>query len=37
VVTEHLLAEVFGLRAHIVPEPLTGRPHVIPLARVSTR
>ncbi|MCJ8503765.1 ABC transporter ATP-binding protein [Kocuria flava] len=34
VVTEDLLAEVFGLRAHIVAEPTTGRPHVIPLARI---
>ncbi|MEX5296577.1 ABC transporter ATP-binding protein [Kocuria sp. CPCC 205268] len=36
VVTADLLAEVFGLRAHIVPEPVSGRPHVIPLGRVVT-
>ncbi|MFI7493619.1 ABC transporter ATP-binding protein [Kocuria sp. M4R2S49] len=35
VVTAELLAEVFGLRALIVPEPVDGRPHVIPLARVA--
>jgi iron complex transport system ATP-binding protein len=35
VVTEHLLEKAFGLRARIVPEPVTGRPHVIPLARAA--
>ena len=35
VVTEDLLAEVFGLRAQIVAEPVTGRPHVIPLGRTA--
>lgn len=35
VVTEEMLAQVFGLRARIVPEPVTGRPHVIPLARTT--
>lgn len=36
VVTEELLQRVFGLRARIVPEPATGRPHVIPLSRAAT-
>ena len=31
VVTEDLLADVFGLRAAIVREPVQGRPHVMPL------
>jgi iron complex transport system ATP-binding protein len=31
VVTPALLKEVFGLDAHVVPEPTDGRPHVIPL------
>ncbi|KUG57006.1 MULTISPECIES: ABC transporter ATP-binding protein [Kocuria] len=35
VVTAELLAEVFGLRAQVVPEPVSGRPHVIPLARIA--
>lgn len=35
IVTAELLAEVFGLQAQIVPEPVTGRPHVIPLARTA--
>lgn len=35
VVTEEMLSQVFGLRARIVPEPVTGRPHVIPLARTT--
>ncbi|MDI3331594.1 MAG: ABC transporter ATP-binding protein [Micrococcus sp.] len=32
VVTADLLAAVFGLAAHVVPEPVAGRPHVIPLS-----
>ncbi|MFI7484292.1 ABC transporter ATP-binding protein [Kocuria sp. M1R5S2] len=35
VVTEELLERVFGLRARIVPEPTSGRPHVIPLSRTA--
>lgn len=35
VVTEARLAEVFGLTARIIPEPLTGRPHVIPLTATT--
>lgn len=31
VVTPGLLKEVFGLDAHVVPEPTDSRPHVIPL------
>ncbi|MGW9415934.1 ABC transporter ATP-binding protein [Arthrobacter cupressi] len=31
VVTAELLWSIFGLRAHVVPEPSEGRPHVIPL------
>lgn len=32
VLTPELLADVFGLRAHILPDPDTGRPHIIPYA-----
>jgi iron complex transport system ATP-binding protein len=32
VVTPELLRDVFGLRAHFLPDPDTGRPHVIPYA-----
>ncbi|WP_371030885.1 ABC transporter ATP-binding protein [Pseudoclavibacter sp. JSM 162008] len=32
VVTEELVAEVFGVRARIVPDPETGTPLVVPLA-----
>ncbi|GAA2660197.1 MULTISPECIES: ABC transporter ATP-binding protein [Actinosynnema] len=28
VLTEELLAEVFGVRAHVLPHPVTGRPHL---------
>ncbi|UVJ41511.1 ABC transporter ATP-binding protein [Arthrobacter sp. CJ23] len=31
VVTAPLLEEVFGLRATVIEEPLTGRPHVLPI------
>ncbi|MGX5697832.1 ABC transporter ATP-binding protein [Agromyces soli] len=31
VVTEQMLAEVFGLRASVIAEPVLGRPHVLPL------
>jgi iron complex transport system ATP-binding protein len=36
VVTPGLLKEVFGLDAHVVPEPTDGRPHVIPLGTPAT-
>ncbi|WP_161880781.1 ABC transporter ATP-binding protein [Deinococcus alpinitundrae] len=32
VLTPDLLAEVFGLKAHILADPDTGRPHIIPYA-----
>lgn len=32
IVTPGLLQDVFGLSASVVPEPVTGRPHVIPLS-----
>ncbi|GGL00419.1 ABC transporter ATP-binding protein [Deinococcus radiotolerans] len=32
VLTHDLLRDVFGLRAHLLPDPDTGRPHVIPYA-----
>ncbi|WP_199486338.1 hypothetical protein [Actinomadura logoneensis] len=28
VLTPEFIAEVFGVRAHIGPHPLTGRPHI---------
>ncbi|WP_120520685.1 ABC transporter ATP-binding protein [Arthrobacter celericrescens] len=31
VVTAELLEEVFGLRANVIADPLTGRPHVLPI------
>ena len=36
VVTPGLLMDVFGLDAHVVPEPTDGRPHVIPLGTPAT-
>ncbi len=30
VITEEMLAEVFGLRAHVIPDPVTGTPLVVP-------
>lgn len=36
VVTEELLAEVFGLRASVIREPVLGRPHVLPLGLPGT-
>lgn len=36
VVTPGLLRDVFGLHAHVVPEPTEGRPHVIPLGTPGT-
>lgn len=33
VLTEDLLAEVFSLRARVVPDPVTGTPLVVPLTR----
>ncbi|WP_424463003.1 ABC transporter ATP-binding protein [Pseudoclavibacter helvolus] len=35
VVTEQLVADVFGVRARIVPDPETGTPLVVPLARAA--
>lgn len=32
ILTPQLLAEVFGLKAHILSDPDTGRPHIIPYA-----
>lgn len=32
VLTHDLLRDVFGLKAHLLPDPDTGRPHVIPYA-----
>lgn len=32
VLTHDLLADVFGLKAHLLPDPDTGKPHVIPYA-----
>ncbi len=37
VITAELVAEVFGLRCRIIPDPETGTPMVVPLARRSTR
>lgn len=36
VVTPGRLRDVFGLDAHVVPEPTEGRPHVIPLGTPGT-
>ena len=36
IVTPGLLRDVFGLNAHVVPEPTEGRPHVIPLGTQGT-
>jgi iron complex transport system ATP-binding protein len=36
VVTPGLLRDVFGLDAHVVPEPTEGRPHVIPRGTPGT-
>lgn len=33
VVTAELVEEVFGLRCLVVPDPVTGTPHVVPLGR----
>lgn len=37
VITPELLQEVFGLAAHVVPEPTDGRPHVIPLGHTGAQ
>ncbi|MBN9799395.1 MULTISPECIES: ABC transporter ATP-binding protein [Pseudonocardia] len=37
IVTEELLAEVFGLRARVLPDPVTGTPLVVPDAGPSLR
>ncbi|WP_336922208.1 ABC transporter ATP-binding protein [Aquipuribacter sp. SD81] len=37
VVTEELVADVFGLRARVVPDPVTGTPMVVPLGRRGGR
>lgn len=37
VVPPRLLRDVFGLAAHVVPEPTDGRPHVIPLGTPATK
>ena len=37
VVTEELLADVFGLRARVIPDPVTGTPLVVPAAGPSLR
>jgi iron complex transport system ATP-binding protein len=31
VITESMLADVFGLRAHVIPDPVTGTPMVVPV------
>ncbi len=36
VITPERLLDVFGLDAHVVPEPTDGRPHVIPLGTPRT-
>ncbi|MBT9608124.1 ABC transporter ATP-binding protein [Microbacterium sp.] len=36
VLTEHTVREVFGLDSRVVPDPLTGRPMVIPIGRHHT-
>lgn len=36
IVTEELLAQVFELKARIVPDPVVGKPLVVPLARASS-
>lgn len=33
VVTEELVADVFGLRCHVTGDPVTGAPHIVPLGR----
>lgn len=35
VVTEELVADVFGVRARVLPDPETGTPLVVPLARAA--
>ncbi|MFC5381598.1 ABC transporter ATP-binding protein [Aquipuribacter nitratireducens] len=37
VVTEELVADVFGLRSRVVPDPVTGTPMVVPLGRRGGR
>jgi len=36
VLTHELLADVFGLRGHLLTDPDTGKPHVIPYALTRT-
>ncbi|MGJ8503471.1 Fe(3+) dicitrate ABC transporter ATP-binding protein FecE, partial [Glaesserella parasuis] len=36
VITEETVREVFGLDSRVVPDPLTGRPMVIPIGRHHT-
>ena len=36
VLTAELVREVFGLAAHVMPDPVTGRPLVLPLSRHAT-
>jgi iron complex transport system ATP-binding protein len=36
VITEEMLADVFGLRAHVMPDPVTGTPLVVPVGGRSS-
>ncbi|WP_295783133.1 ABC transporter ATP-binding protein [uncultured Microbacterium sp.] len=36
VLTEKTVGEVFGLRSRVVPDPLTGRPMIVPIGRHHT-
>lgn len=35
-VTEALMAEVFGLKCHVMSDPLTGKPMIVPIGRHGT-
>jgi iron complex transport system ATP-binding protein len=35
VLTTNLLARVFGVQAHIIPDPVTGTPICLPYAQVA--
>lgn len=37
ILTEAMLAEVFGLEARILPDPVTGKPMMVPVGRHGTR
>jgi iron complex transport system ATP-binding protein len=37
VVTEEMLAEVFGLAARVIPDPVTGSPLVVPIGTCSAK